>query len=132
MGPILFLLYINDLANVSEFCFSVFFADNTNMFITGKYMSVLCRQLNEDLRNIKEWLQCNKSSSNVLKLIIWNTHARNFRNVLAFCVKPEKSHQLTLFFYIPLFHILQPCMGKKLHLPLRKNLSNTKETYPIL
>ena len=67
MGPILFLLYISDLTNVSEFCFSVLFADDTNMFITGKDMNVLCNQLNEDLRNVQEWLQCNKLSLNVLK-----------------------------------------------------------------
>ena len=67
LGPILFLLYINDLKNVSEFCFSVLFADDTNMFITGKDMNVLCNQLNEDLRNVQEWLQCNKLSLNVLK-----------------------------------------------------------------
>ena len=67
MGPILFLLYINDLTSVSEFCFSVLFADDTNMFITGKDMDILCHQLNGDLRNIQEWLQCNKLSLNVLK-----------------------------------------------------------------
>ena len=67
LGPILFLLYINDLTNVSEFCFSVLFADDTNMFITGKDMDVLCQQLNKDLRNVQEWLQCNKLSLNVLK-----------------------------------------------------------------
>ena len=39
LGPILFLLYINDLTNVSEYCFSVLFADDTNMFITGKDMN---------------------------------------------------------------------------------------------
>ena len=37
------------------------------MFITGKDMNVLCNQLNEDLRNVQEWLQCNKLSLNVLK-----------------------------------------------------------------
>ena len=67
LGPILFLLYINDSTNVSEFCFSVLFADDTNMFITGKDMDVLCQQLNKDLRNVQEWLQCNKLSLNVLK-----------------------------------------------------------------
>ena len=67
LGPILFLLYINDLTSVSEYCFSVLFADDTNMFITGKDMDVLCHQLNEDLRNVQEWLQCNKLSLNVLK-----------------------------------------------------------------
>ena len=67
LGPILFLLYINDLTNVSEFCFSVLFADDTNMFINGKDMDVLCQQLNKDLRNVQELLQCNKLSLNVLK-----------------------------------------------------------------
>ena len=67
LGPIMFLLYINDLASVSEFCFCVLFAHDTNMFITGKDMNILCRQLNEDLRNIQDWLQCNKLSLNVLK-----------------------------------------------------------------
>ena len=66
-GPILFLLYINDLTSVSEYCFSVLFANDTNMFITGKDRDVLCHQLNEDLRNVQEWLQCIKLSLNVLK-----------------------------------------------------------------
>ena len=47
--PILILLYINDLANVSEPCFSVLFAYDTNICITGRY-----------LRNVLEWLQCNR------------------------------------------------------------------------
>ena len=67
LGPILFLLYINDLTSVSEFCFSVLFADDTNMFIIGKDMDILFHQLNEDLRNVQQWLQCNKLSLNVLK-----------------------------------------------------------------
>ena len=67
LGPLLFLLYINDLVNVSRHCFSILFADDTNMFISGKNLEVLCSQLNEDLREIQEWLNCNKLSLNVLK-----------------------------------------------------------------
>ena len=67
LGPILFLLYIIDLTSVSEFCFSVLFADDTNMSITGKDLDILCHRLNEDLENVQEWLQCNKLSLNVLK-----------------------------------------------------------------
>ena len=37
------------------------------MFITGKDMDILRHELNEDLRNVQEWLQCNKLSLNVLK-----------------------------------------------------------------
>ena len=36
LGPLLFLLYINDLSTVSVSCFSILFADDTNMDITGK------------------------------------------------------------------------------------------------
>ena len=46
LGPLLFLLYINDLANVSYHCYSILFADDTNMFNTGKDIDVLCNQIN--------------------------------------------------------------------------------------
>ena len=59
LGPLLFLSYIDDLVNVSRHCFSILFADDTNMFISGKNLEVLCSQLNEDLREIQEWLNCN-------------------------------------------------------------------------
>ena len=67
LGPLLFLLHINDLANVSSHGFSILFVDDTNMFISGRNLDVLCNQLNEDLREIQEWLNCNKLSLNVLK-----------------------------------------------------------------
>ena len=45
---------------MSHICFSVSFANDTNMLITDKDMKVVCHQLNEDLRNVQEWLQYNK------------------------------------------------------------------------
>ena len=36
LGPLLFLIYINDLSTVSEACMSILFADDTNMFFYGK------------------------------------------------------------------------------------------------
>ena len=67
LGPLLFLMYINDLSNVSEYCFSLLFADDTNMFHTGKDMKIVCDQVNEDLKNVQEWLNCNKLSLNIRK-----------------------------------------------------------------
>ena len=67
LGPLLFLLYINDLSTVSVSCFSILFADDTNMFITGKDIQDMCHRLNEDLVKIQEWLCCNKLSLNVSK-----------------------------------------------------------------
>ena len=67
LGPLLFLLYINDLSSVSEYCYSVLFADYTNVFISGENINVLCNKLNEELECIFEWLCCNKLSLNVSK-----------------------------------------------------------------
>ena len=67
LGPFIFLLYINDLSTVSVPCFSILFADDTNMFITGKDIQDMCDRLNEDLVKIQEWLCCNKLSLNILE-----------------------------------------------------------------
>ena len=67
LSPLLFLLYINDLSSVSEYCYSVLFADDTNVFISGENINVLCNKLNQELECIREWLCCNKLSLNVSK-----------------------------------------------------------------
>ena len=67
LGPLLFLLYINDLAIVSEACFPILFADDSNMFISGKDVQAMSQKLNSDMENIRQWLCCNKLSLNVSK-----------------------------------------------------------------
>ena len=67
LSLLLFLIYINDLSSVSNYCFSILFADDTNVFITGKEIEIVC----DRLKKIREWLCCNKLSLNVLKPIIW-------------------------------------------------------------
>ena len=44
---------------------SLLFADDTNMFVTGKITADMCVKLNHDLQEICEW--CNKLSLNILK-----------------------------------------------------------------
>ena len=41
LSPLLFLIYINDLSSVSNYCFSILFADDTNVFITGKEIEII-------------------------------------------------------------------------------------------
>ena len=62
LGPLLFLLYINDLSIVSKDLFSILFADDSNMFIIGKDINDMCVKMNNALKEIEEWLCCNKLS----------------------------------------------------------------------
>ena len=67
LGPLLFLLYVNDMAYVSNLLFSILFADDTNVFISGKNIENLTQIMNNELEQLAKWLQVNKLSLNVDK-----------------------------------------------------------------
>ena len=67
LGPLLFLLYINDLANVSNVLFSLLFADDSNMFVSGKNPDELLNIMNAEMTKIVNWLRTNKLSLNLKK-----------------------------------------------------------------
>ena len=72
LGPLLFLIYINDLYTTINFCTTRHFADDTNLLIKNKSLKQLKKRLNLDLQNMCRWLKSNKISLNVskIKLII--------------------------------------------------------------
>ena len=76
-GPLSFLLYVYDLATMSNAFWPVLFADVTSLFISGKDPEVMCDAINNDLAKIQEWLYCNKLSLNVLKTHYMIFTARN-------------------------------------------------------
>ena len=67
LGPLLFLVYVNDLAFVSEKLYTIMFADDTNMFLTGESINELVNVLNIELQSIVVWLKANKLSLNIDK-----------------------------------------------------------------
>ena len=67
LGPLLFLLYINDLCNVSKRLFTLLFADDSNMFLSGKSPDDLIRIMNEEMVKVVNWLQINRLSLNLNK-----------------------------------------------------------------
>ena len=67
LGSLLFLMYINYICNVTSLLFSLLYADDTNIFVTGKNIKNLICLLNTELRKIVIWLNANKFSLNVEK-----------------------------------------------------------------
>ena len=67
LGPLLFLIYINDLFLVCHNCTPILFADDTNLFIRGDDFNHMQDLLNVELSNISQWLITKKISLNVKK-----------------------------------------------------------------
>ena len=67
LGPLLFLLYINDLPNVCKSADPILFADDTNLFMNGSNLIDLQTEINSELLEISTWLKINKLSLNVSK-----------------------------------------------------------------
>ena len=67
LGPLLFILYINDLAEVSDTLHTILFADDTTVTIEGKNEVELINILNTELQKLNCWLKANKLTINVSK-----------------------------------------------------------------
>ena len=77
LGPLLFLIYINDLCIVCKSTEPVLFADDTNLFSSGSKAISLQDGVNNDLAIIAEWLKVNKLSLNIKKTHFMCFSAKN-------------------------------------------------------
>jgi hypothetical protein len=67
LGPTLFLIYINDIGNVSSVLHVILFADDTNLFLSGKNIDELFNIINFELDKISDWFKANQLSLNISK-----------------------------------------------------------------
>ena len=65
LDPLLFLIFVNDMSNVSQLLFTLLFADDTNVFTSGKDVRQLIAIMNNELTKIGEWLNVNKLSKKI-------------------------------------------------------------------
>ena len=67
LGPLLFILYINDIVKVSTVLNPVLFADDTSLFHAHTDFDTLIEEINEELQKITIWFHTNKLSLNIKK-----------------------------------------------------------------
>src|SRR5688572_16715228 len=81
LGPLLFLLYINDLPNSSPLLRFILFADDSNAFLSHFSYDQLIKLANRELALAADWFKANKLSLNISKtnFIIFRTAKKSFQ-----------------------------------------------------
>ena len=60
LGPLLFLIYINDIKQTSDVLNFSLFADDTSVVTTHSNISTLVQITNDELGKLNDWFKCNK------------------------------------------------------------------------
>ena len=66
VGPLLFLIFINDLPNATDFL-TLLFADDTTFQLSDANIDTLIEKCNSELEKAATWFQANKLTLNVKK-----------------------------------------------------------------
>ena len=83
LGPLQFIIYINDLPNISNKLNIFLFADDTNIYFECNDLFIVKKTANEELKNLNLWLNVNHQSLNIDKTNFVTFHLNN---------KPLKHH----------------------------------------
>ena len=67
LGPLLFLIYINDMYKASNSISSIMFADDTNLFLSHNNVKDMFNLMNLELEKFNDWFKANKLSLNADK-----------------------------------------------------------------
>ena len=84
LGPLVFILYINDMCDISKLLHLILFADNTNNFYVASNIDDVTNVVNNELKQLGLWFRANKLSLNVNKtnFIMFN----NKNNLEQMCI----------------------------------------------
>ena len=103
LGPLLFSLYINDLPDAVTKCKVILYADDTALIYSNKNKTIIEKTLNQDMANVKLWLDSNKLTLNVKKtkcMLIGNSQMLARTDSLDLKVDGDKIEQVKEFKYL--------------------------------
>ena len=67
LGPLLFIIYLNDISKISKKILPILYADDSNLFFRGKSIQQLLVEINQELTKVIDWLNANRLSLNIEK-----------------------------------------------------------------
>ena len=83
LGPLLFLLYLNDIPNISNKLKFYLFADDINIFLECSNLELLQKTVNSELKRLSLWLNANRLALNISKtnFVIFAAKNKPLQNV---------------------------------------------------
>ena len=81
LGPLLFILYMNDICNVSDIFFAIMYADDTSLVVNGKDLNALIQLLNTALIDLCTWFKANRLSLNTTKTFYMIFHRARIKHM---------------------------------------------------
>ena len=87
LGPLLFILYVNDIVTATSLFDIILFADDTTLLYSDPDIASKINTINIELTEINNWFRANKMSINASKtnyMILGTTHLTNKYTVLNF------------------------------------------------
>ena len=96
LGPLLFLIYINDIPNATPDSKPILFADDNTLTFVSSSPSQLCALVNNNLKSLHSWISANKLSLNLTKthIINFQNHNLNWNNALIFNIDNHPIEQV--------------------------------------
>ena len=64
LGPLMFLIFVNDLHKVTQYLDPIMFANDTKLFYSHKNTKTLFQIVNSELKLVNEWFLANNLSLN--------------------------------------------------------------------
>ena len=81
LGPILFIIYMNDIMNISNILYTILYADDTCAVLSGNDLPDLMKLLHTELCKLSIWLSSNKLSLNTNKTFYLLFHRARIKPV---------------------------------------------------
>ena len=85
IGPLLFIIYLNDLANACNLFKPIIYADDTALFtaLEGQITNYNISNINHDIQKVTDWFKLNRLSLNKekTKAMLFHTHQRQVNDI---------------------------------------------------
>ena len=126
LGPLLFLIFINDLPKVSKFLNFYLFADDTTIYYESSDLLNIQKIVNRELRKVRKWLEANRLALNVDKtnFVLFHSSQRNLTEHIVLKIGNKKLKEESHVWFLGV--LLDSTLSWKFHISeLSKKLART-------